>query len=251
MARFPKLEMRNCLHCNMLFQPRESKIKFCSHPCYVSHYRGKPRPKKWRENIAKALRGKKRPEEVKKKVSETRRLRCKLGLIVPWNKGRKGVQKSWIKGLDKSDPRIKKIMKKRTWVYAHKKLKQLFQNPKWKSWWLKRSINAHAVKPNKLETKLIVIIEKCGFPLTYVGDGQVTIGGKCPDFIESNGGKKIVEVFGEYWHKRSNMPWHQTQEGTLKVYRQYGYDCLILWENEVATASQQELQQKLEEFLER
>lgn len=38
---------------------------------------------------------------------------------------------------------------------------------------------------------------------TFVGDGKVIIGGKNPDFINEKN-KKLIEVYGDYWHKGQN-----------------------------------------------
>lgn len=239
--------MNVCVVCG---KPKSNKNKtYCSQKCYHKSRRGKPFSLKHRERIAKALLGRKRPEKVKRKVSETRKRRIQLGLIVPWNKGKKGLQKSWCKGLDKHDPGIQKIMKHKTWLIAQQRLHELMQNQEWKSWWLKRSINAQNVKPNKIETIIIQLIDKHKLPLRYVGDGQVTIGGKCPDFIDVNGQKKVVEVFGDYWHgTRKDVPWHQTEYGTRKIYAQYGFECLILWESEIKQSSEDELLGQLRGF---
>lgn len=111
-------------------------------------------------------------------------------------------------------------------------------------------MSAQKVAPNGLELKILRIAQRHNLPLKYVGDGQVVIGGKCPDFIDNNGQKKVVEVFGEYWHHgRKDVAWHQTEYGTKKIYAQYGFVCLILWEKEIKSASENFLLTKLQEFL--
>ena len=44
----------------------------------------------------------------------------------------------------------------------------------------------------------------------FVGDGQVIIGWFNPDFININGQKKIIELYGDYWHNRPEM---KTRDG--------------------------------------
>jgi len=61
----------------------------------------------------------------------------------------------------------------------------------------------------------------------YVGDGQLIIGGKCPDFANVNGKKKLIEVFGDYWHEG------QDPQERIEFFRQYGFDCLVIWESEL------------------
>lgn len=55
-------------------------------------------------------KGRLKSEYHKKKLKEARIKGIKEGRIVPWNKGKKGLQVGWSKGLTiESDPRIKKI----------------------------------------------------------------------------------------------------------------------------------------------
>ena len=65
----------------------------------------------------------------------------------------------------------------------------------------------------------------------YVGDGKVVIGGFCPDFINCNGQKKIIEMYGDYWHNLPN--WNTRDKRRLVSYVAYGYKTLIVWEREL------------------
>ena len=92
----------------------------------------------------------------------------------------------------------------------------------------KRIIRNAQAGPNKPEQRIMELLESL-FPneWKFVGDGQVFINGKCPDFININGQKKIIELFGDYWHRG---------QGTRKrkeCYKSYGYDTLIIWEKEL------------------
>jgi len=94
-------------------------------------------------------------------------------------------------------------------------------------------INNHHIRPNKPERAIIDLINEHNLPFKYVGDGQVWIYGLNPDFIESNGQKKIIEVFGDYWHNRDNIDWRRTEWGRKAVFAQLGYKTLILWDSEI------------------
>lgn len=61
----------------------------------------------------------------------------------------------------------------------------------------------------------------------YVGDGQFIIGGKNPDFININGQKKIIEVYGDYWHADDDP------QERIDFFHRYGFDCLVIWESEL------------------
>lgn len=91
-------------------------------------------------------------------------------------------------------------------------------------------------RPTKLEQKFMRIIEKNRLLFKYVGDGKIIINGKCPDFIDCDGSKRVVEVFGRVWHdpKMSfkEIPYHQTEQGTIEHYSKYGFKCTVLWDNE-------------------
>ena len=66
----------------------------------------------------------------------------------------------------------------------------------------KKQMIANHGRQNKAEKYLELILENL-YPgeWKFVGDGQVRISGKCPDFININGEKKIIELFGDYWHQ--------------------------------------------------
>ena len=83
--------------------------------------------------------------------------------------------------------------------------------------------------PNKVELALWDFLEaNFSGQWLYNGDKRqgVVIGRKVPDFVHSNGVKAIIEVFGEYWHKKSEV------EETIAHYNKYGFRCLVVWEKE-------------------
>ena len=86
-------------------------------------------------------------------------------------------------------------------------------------------------KPNIAEQKLITLIEENNLPFKYVGDGQFILGGKCPDFLNVNGKKQIIELFGAYWH-----PIFDVAKRT-EHFKQYGFQTLIIWEDELKDMS--------------
>lgn len=91
------------------------------------------------------------------------------------------------------------------------------------------------VKPNVPERKLINILSD-NWPneWKYVGDGQVIFDGLNPDFINCNGKKLIIELFGDYWHSPEIIDsWRRSELGRIMVYSQFGYKTLIIWEHEL------------------
>lgn len=59
----------------------------------------------------------------------------------------------------------------------------------------------------------------------YNGDGRggFIFRGKVPDFVDREG-KRIVEVFGDYWHSS------EEEEQKINHYAQFGYKCIVIWE---------------------
>jgi predicted nucleic acid-binding Zn ribbon protein len=99
---------------------------------------------------------------------------------------------------------------------------------------LAKIIKARHARPNNPEAILIKLIEQNNLPFKYVGNGEVVIKGKNPDFIHLRE-KKVIEVFGIYWHSPlyGRVRVTMTEKATRDHYRNNGYDCLILWDVEL------------------
>lgn len=95
--------------------------------------------------------------------------------------------------------------------------------------------------PNKCEIKLLKILESM-YPgeWKFVGDGQVIIDGKCPDFININGRKQIIELYGERWHQNDDP------QDRIKVFKPFGYDTIVIWVKELQNTKK--LKRRLESF---
>lgn len=77
---------------------------------------------------------------------------------------------------------------------------------------------------------------KYTLPFKYVGDGSFWIHNINPDFVEVNGKKMAVEIFGDYWHSpllRGNIPYNQTYGGRKKTLKKYGWKLVVLWEKDL------------------
>lgn len=114
-----------------------------------------------------------------------------------------------------------------------------------------KMMKSNNLRSNKKEIYLNdILFELFPFTWKYVGNGQIIIGGKCPDFINVNGKKLIIELYGDYWHanplkyKEDNIlikfgGSHLVKdiwEGDrirLEKFKEFGYDCLIIWESEL------------------
>ena len=94
----------------------------------------------------------------------------------------------------------------------------------------------HIQKPNGLERRIISLIEACGFPFEYVGDGTVIIDQKSPDFMDTLDNHLLIEALGCYWH---GCPEHYPDKKRwerlchkLGVYNDNGFEVLWIWEHE-------------------
>lgn len=89
-------------------------------------------------------------------------------------------------------------------------------------------MQARHIKPNKTELAFDAWLQEV-LPgeYKYVGDGQFILGGRCPDWLNINGQKKLVELFGDYWHRGENP------QDKIDHYKRYGFDTLVIWENEL------------------
>lgn len=92
----------------------------------------------------------------------------------------------------------------------------------------KKQREARNISPNKTEINLGNILNKL-FPkeYKYVGDFQFWLGGKNPDFMNINGQKKLIELYGDYWHKGDNP------KDRINHFKQYGFNTLVIWESEL------------------
>jgi len=97
-----------------------------------------------------------------------------------------------------------------------------------KSTRIKRMMLSANRKPNKVEQLLNSILQE-NFPneWKYVGNGNLIIGGKCPDFTNINGHKLLIELFGTFWHR------NETGQDRIELFRTYGFETLIIWQNEL------------------
>jgi len=100
-------------------------------------------------------------------------------------------------------------------------------------------------KPNYSETTLNKILQEL-YPgvFTYVGDFSIWVGRKNPDFIcESR--KTIIELFGEYRHKR------EEEKERTEYFNKYGYQTLIIWAKELDFKNRQSLKERIQAFIEK
>ena len=120
--------------------------------------------------------------------------------------------------------------------------KRLWANPVWhKKQQSKMARGARLARPNKAECQLLELLETFQpGDWKYVGDGSLVIAGKNPDFVNVNGKKLIIELFGDYWH-RNDSP-----KKRAAVFNPFGFRTLVVWEKELQNSF--ELTNKIKKF---
>lgn len=176
----------------------------------------------WIRYIGKANKGKHRSLEERKKMSEDRKgekgsfygkthsveTRKKI------SKMRKGKRNSPATEFKKGEPRTIEIQKKAT----------------------KKALSHLSERPTKPEQIFLDICKKYNLPFKYVGDGKFWIENINPDFVDCNGRKIAVEIFGGYWHSpiyNSKISYDRTYDGRKKILKKYGWSCIIFWDDEL------------------
>lgn len=127
--------------------------------------------------------------------------------------------------------------------------RQQWQDPEYREKMLKAILKGWKVKPNKPE-KFLDNIFRGLFPNEYLLNvhGDIIIGCRCPDFVNVNGQKKIIEHFGDFHHGegRTGVSIEQHERERIDHFAKYGYKTLIIWEHELEDV--ETLKKKILEF---
>lgn len=182
-------------------------------------------------------KGRKHTEEAKRNMSE----------------GQKGIPSGML-GKYQSEEAKKKMSIARIKYFNNKQIRKKLSLTMKKLWlfseFAQKRFKIFSIKPNKPEIFLTVFLnELLPNEYKYVGDGEFILAGKCPDFINVNGQKKIIELFGDYWHAnpkyysagdlihfsgnnliKAEDIWRKNKD-RINLFKQYGYQTLIVWES--------------------
>lgn len=86
----------------------------------------------------------------------------------------------------------------------------------------------HLLQPSRPEIMLESWLTEY-FPNEWrYNDGWFILAGKVPDFVNVNGKKQVIELYGDYWHKGENP------QGRIDLFNKYGFNCLVIWEHSLA-----------------
>ncbi len=165
-------------------------------------------------------------EESRKKMSETRKGRV---MYIPSEATKRKIsetlkskgQSSWNKGIPVEEDRKKRISET---------VKRLHKEGVYDNYYRNTS--------SKIELSLISYLEPLGYISTSVEKFFVRAKGgrtRIPDYVNHED-KKIIEVFGTYWHRDRILyegQRHETEEEVIQWYQEQGWDCRVIWEDEV------------------
>lgn len=162
----------------------------------------------------------------KKLTDETKR---KIGLASLGHIGPRGY-KHTKQALQKIS-RASKLLWKKSWYrkLMIKSIKDKLKNEVFRKKWM-------AKKPKSyLEERTDFFIKKNKLPYKFVGNGDIWIGNANPDFININGKKIVIEVYGRFFkrdHYGSEKKYIITR---TRQYKKYGYK--VLFFNDVVVRS--------------
>ena len=105
-----------------------------------------------------------------------------------------------------------------------------------------RKVLAHK-NLNEGERKLDTILQAL-FPGKFalnIRAEVMVLGGKVPDFVNVNGKKQVIELWGNWWHR------HDDPQDRIDYFKQFGWNTLIIWERELK--DEVKLKQRLRAFI--
>lgn len=195
-----------------------------------------------RVNLSNALIGRAHTEETKAKLSEivktqwqnpeyrARMCKSRVGMIAT-KEARANMSKSQMGRTHTKDTKAKMSKAQRTqWQDPEYRAiwEERWQSPEYRDRVIKAMRLGCLVHPNKPETILLALLDSA-YPgeWEFVGDGQLIIAGKNPDFFNINSKKQIIELWGDWWHRGQNP------QERIDIFKHYGYSTLIIWENEL------------------
>ncbi len=240
----------NCRSCNKeVYDYSFNKKKYCSWRCFVEDSRSNPKINPFygkhhsEETIRKLSesfmghhwnKGISKSEEIKRKISETKKRLYKEGKIIPWNKDKHHSEETK-KKLSETRKKLFKEGKLVSWGKNNPTWsKKLWENPEYREKTIKAILKGLFKRPTSLEKQFIEIIQKYNLPYKYVGDGSFLIGFKSPDFINTNGEKICIETrpreMCQIWNKCSPEEYEEKQ---ISHYSKFGWKCVVLWKEEL------------------
>lgn len=225
---------RNMRECNITRRPSVPPSQKGTQPSDATKlkislkHKGRIKSPEWRKHLSAALKGKKFSDEHREHLKQSH-----LGNPCPEE--------------TKAKLRGRTLSKKRKTQLSMSSL-ALWENPEY----IKHVTQGWARRPNRAELVLEDILNK-NFPqFKYNGNYNlgISLNRMIPDFVNTDGKKEIIEVFGDYFHRR-NCPWKRSELGRIMAYNSMGYHCLIIWASELKKLSEEDIIAKISKWRKR
>jgi len=78
----------------------------------------------------------------------------------------------------------------------------------------------------------------------YVGNGELNIDGKNPDFVCIGDEYKLIEIWGDYFKIKQKL----NPQDRIDFFKVRGYDCLVIWASELRNP--EKILERIKEFIE-
>ncbi len=231
----------------------EATLKRWHNPNYREQMRlkhiGKKHTAEWRAEASQGQRGKRNSFYGRKHSPETKAIISQKG------KGRP----SWRLGVPYTEEEKGRLsLKMRMEPLAYPILKELYYEQKLsmnkiakkfnisgntvRKWFrlygmeLERRLPYLRARPTKPEQRFIELSRKYNLPFRYTGNGSFWVENTNinPDFVECNGHKVCIEIFGDYWHTplfNHHIKFDRTEKGRKGILKKYGWKCIVLWQS--------------------
>lgn len=216
---------RTCLYCTKEFKTyhyliRQGYGKFCSMSCRES-FRWSDENNRIAASVRQKQRFKDNPDELERMRDRTTDLWKDSG----YRKNMLAIRQS-NEYKSKISNTLKSNWQNMTKTEVENRLKNIF----------------YSYVPNSYESFLLKALD-CLFPNEYKlnVNADVVIGRKIPDFINVNGKKKLIELFGD---RRFKTEKDEVDKRTH--YRKYRFDMLVIWDNDLSNIDK--LKHKLTTF---
>jgi very-short-patch-repair endonuclease/endogenous inhibitor of DNA gyrase (YacG/DUF329 family) len=204
-----KIEVK-CDCCKKLFKRVEYRIKrnlkynFCSMKCVIKFFKGKNAPNfKIGKQLVNCTKCGKEFLVKPYKVNSGKKLFCSKKCFALYIIGKPN-------------------------LITGQKLKILWKDKEYRNKQILASRKVTAISPNNVEKTLIKLFKKLFPGYKFVGNRKIIINGFIPDFLDKKQ-KKIIELFGDYWHRNTQI----RDKLRLESYKKEGYKTLVIWEHEL------------------
>mgnify|MGYP001582534388 CR=1 FL=1 len=122
-----------------------------------------------------------------------------------------------------------------------------FADPQRKHQWIERlqqARGAHSPHQTQPEQLFTAICDALRLPFRYTGNGTFWIDDINPDFVDSNGRRVAIDIFGDYWHtplfRKEALRPNFTEHIRKQIAKKHGWHLIIFWASELRRADAKE-----------